>query len=236
MPYRGPFYEVDAPVREYRDSRSGSISRKRGRAQWHKYMKYQDVDRKQANQPHYSAPMDEFFIWVPKWPANIEECPVIDKLPKRKFYEMTVMAANFKPCTCCSKKSEKWDRKEVEFRRGSRWAREQALKWTKSADGIVPHWWRWAADTLADCPRGLIHLSDWCPCDDYQPDVDMTDIVASRGACFVFRGLANAGGDTDSVVSAYSDDWSEVGSIASWDDYTVIDGNFVEDESEVEME
>jgi hypothetical protein len=229
MPRRpGPYYEVDTPTRQHRDLRAAARSRKLGRDKYHKYVKYTAVDRGQANVFHYRSDDVNEFSYFPTWPAVVEEKCAVDRLSKRDFYMLArdgIQCRHHKPCGI---KKDSRHKREVMFRRGSKYAKEQAFKWTKAEKRSESSpWWRWAADPwlFADHPMDLVHLPSWCydPECDYCPvGVTMKDIVASRGACFVFNDRTKVANDVQSVGPAYNEDWSDVGSIASWDDFVDI--------------
>jgi hypothetical protein len=238
MPHHpGPLYEVDTPVRQHRDLRAAARSRKRGRDQYHKYIKYTEVNRGQQTAAHFTCDAEHIFGTWPIWPALIEECDSVDRLSKRQFYSMALVGQRCRHHGPCPLKRMKDQKKWVEYKRGSNYAKEQARKWTQCTDDVLPPNWRWYPDpdsVAKGCDGDLICVEGWCTCPE-ENGLTMADIVASRGTCIVFNDKTAMGDDTDSVVSANTEDWSEVGSIASWDDFMdvkTVDGCFCEDESE----
>jgi hypothetical protein len=223
MSNRGPSYDVEASFSQHRDLRSNAVDRKRGRDQYHKYIKYKAVNRGQATEPHYETTDTTNFSWGVTWPARLEECTVIDKLPKRKFYELGLKAIRGPVCCCCRPYNKgKW--RNGEFGVETRWAKAQCMRWVKEDLGVLTG--TFMNDSMWDFEDEFICESpdcDYCARKDaYAPE--MADIIAASGPCYVVRDMTHDGDDTDSIVSAYTDDWSEVESIASWDDYMDVRG------------
>lgn len=217
MPHHpGPFYEVDTAVRQHRDNRASAMSRKRGRDQYHKYIKYSNVNRGQANVPHFNLKElteDNWGPRLPAWPINFDGCEILEPMPKRQFY---ILARDAKRCrhhgACPAKR---WNLENVIFKRGSKFAKVEALKWMKSQNDFES--WRSLSneDMGAECPTCSMSNSNMCDCD-HDEYLTMEDIIAGYRSKFQHHDCTD---DSASVVTANADDWSEVESIASWDDF-----------------
>jgi hypothetical protein len=234
-------YAVEPSFAQHRDLRSDAISIKRDRDRNHKYFKYKAVNRGQATEPHYETTDTTNYDWGVTWPARLEECTVINKLPKRKFYELALKAVRGPQCCCCRPYNKgKW--RNGEFGVETRWAKAQCMRWVKEDLGVLTG--TFMNDAIFDYEDQFICVDPDCGYCTREEDyvLEMADIIASSGPCYVVRDMTNNGDDADSVVSAYTDDWSEVESIASWDDYMDVrglDGCGTEDDgdwSEVEVE
>lgn len=137
---------------------------------------------------------------------------MVEELAPRDYWELAMdhkMCRHRRECVF-----RRWGTfaEQVRWKRGVEFAREEV----KAAEERVVE----MCAVEADVEREMEREAD---CDSALGDVGMDDIVVERGACFVFRNACGRllGFDDESVITATSEDWSDLQfdtGVISWDD------------------